>query len=82
MEKQHDYKDTIKEAAELEGDGKAASERERKTDNEIAYEAFAVTSAMNMLGMEQEGANLCQLELAQEIMYIDDPQTHNDDNLD
>ena len=82
MEKKHDYKDTIKDAAEIEDDGKAAAERERRADKAAAYETLAVTSAMNVLGMEQEEANLIQLELAQELMYLEDPQSHNaDDDL-
>lgn len=82
MEKTHDYKDTIKEAAEFEDDGKAAARREQKSDAAAAYETMAMTSAMNVLGMEEQMADMLQLELAQELLYIEDPQSHNaDDDL-
>lgn len=71
----HDYRDTIREAAELDDKKEAAQalERERRIDAETAYEAFAVTSSMGMLGMEETEANLLQLELAQELLYRFDP---------
>ncbi len=71
MEKHtHDYKDTIKEAAEIDTESDVrAVRRARKTDAEIALEMLAVNSSMNMLGMEQPAANLYQLELAQEVMF-------------
>lgn len=82
MEKTHDYKDTIKEAAEFEDDGKAAARREQRADAAAAYETMAMTSAMNVLGMEEQMADMLQLELAQELLYIEDPQSHNaDDDL-
>ncbi|MCM1368604.1 MAG: hypothetical protein NC184_07335 [Roseburia sp.] len=71
----HDYRDTIREAAELDEDKEAriALERERQTDAETAYEAFAVAASMGTLGMEETEANLLQLELAQELLYRFDP---------
>lgn len=82
MEKAHDYRDTIKDAAEFEDDGKAAARREQESDAAAAYETMAITSAMNMLGLDEQAANLLQLELAQELLYVEDPQTHNaDDDL-
>ena len=83
MEKHtHDYKDTIAEAAELEGtNGKLAAERARRAESEAAYEALAITSAMGMLGMEQTTANLLQLELAQELAFkYDEIYNTNDDD--
>lgn len=71
----HDYRDTIREAAELdeEKNAREALEREKQIDAETAYEAFAVAASMGMLGMEETEANLLQLELAQELMYRFDP---------
>ncbi len=79
-EQHHDYHDTIKEAAEIEDGGEAPEDRERRLDSEAAYEVLAVTSSMGMLGMENQAANLLQLELAQELLYNLDPDTHNNDD--
>lgn len=69
-ERDHDYKDTIAEAAGLEPDDeKRAARLARKAEDEAAYEALAVTSAMGMLGMDQSTAGLLQLELAQELAF-------------
>lgn len=81
-ERDHDYKDTIAEAAGLEpDDGKRAALLARKAEDEAAYEALAVTSAMGMLGMDQSTAGLLQLELAQELAFkYDEIYAESDDD--
>lgn len=82
--KKHDYTDTVKQAA-----GTEQTEHERikddakkhRIDRELAYELLAVNSSMGMLGMEETGANLIQLELAAEIMHEFDPENTQDDYL-
>lgn len=70
MEKQHDYKDTIKQAAGTDESAEAeAKRRKRRTDAEIAYETLAVGAAMGGLGENGTQANLMQLLMMQEIDY-------------
>ena len=64
----HDYKDTIAQAAELDGGSERAERIAQERADDLNYEAFAVASAMGMLGMEETNASLLQLELAQELM--------------
>lgn len=77
MENEHDFKDTIREAADVDEDVHERHRRER-LDSEIAYEMLAVSSAMGMYGMEETAANLMQLELAREMLYkeseLNDPE--------
>lgn len=68
MENEHDFKDTIREAADVDEDVHERHRRER-LDSEIAYEMLAVNSAMGMYGMDDTAANLLQLELAREMLY-------------
>lgn len=82
-EKKHDYRDTIKEAADLPNDtvdkeAQRALDRERKIDAEAAYETLAYTSSMGMLGIEEQAAGLMQMELAQELLYLFDNRDDND----
>lgn len=68
---EHDYKDTLNEILYAEDNAKsdAAKEQAKRTDAEIAYEALAVSSAMGMVGMEDELSELLQLQLTQEVLY-------------
>lgn len=76
----HDYKDTIKEAAEVPSErDEHALERSRHADSEAAYETLAINCSMGMLGMEPTTASLIQLELAQELLYKFDEQSHSND---
>lgn len=81
MENEHDFKDTIREAADVDEDVHERHRRER-LDSEIAYEMLAVSSAMGMYGMEETSANLMQLELAREMLYkeseLNDPENGAD----
>ena len=67
MEK-HDYKDTIDEINNAE-DSADAARAAKQRDAEIAYEALAVSSCMGACGMEDELAELLQLQLTQEVLY-------------
>lgn len=67
--KTHDYQDTINEAAGIENDEESVAKREAKQDALLKYETLAVNSAMGMFGMEQNEANILQLEFAQELLY-------------
>ncbi len=78
LEQQHDFRKTIKEAAEFESDGKTEAERERRLNNELAYTALAITSAMGINGFDETSANLMQLEMAQELMYLNDAENVED----
>ena len=71
---EHDYKDTLKDITYAEDNAKAEEERAKRLDAEIAYEALAVSSSMGMFGMEQEAAELIQLQLAQEVLYKEQQQ--------
>lgn len=76
----HDYKDTIRQAAELDGDGEREIRRENKLDAEFAYEALAVTTEMGMYGQNQALSELLQLQLAQELLYkLETPENKTDD---
>ena len=81
LENEHDFKDTIREAADVDEDVHERHRRER-LDSEIAYEMLAVSSAMGMYGMEETATNLMQLELAREMLYkeseLNDPENHAD----
>ena len=63
MEKKHDYKDTIKEAAGLDED----RPRRDKSDSEFAFEALAVTAATSPYAQDETMINLLQLELAAQL---------------
>ncbi len=79
--KEHDYQDTINEAAGLENDDEGyVAEREAKQDALLKYETLAVNSAMGMFGMEQNEANILQLEFAQELLY-DINNNENEENV-
>ncbi len=75
LEQQHDFRKTIKEAAELESDGKAEAELEQRINDEIAYTALAISSSMGIYNFDETSANLMQLEMAQELMYLNDEET-------
>lgn len=80
----HDYTDTIKQAAgieETEHERIRDDNKKSRSDRELAYELLAVNSAMGMLGMEETNANLIQLELAAETMHNFDPENNADDYL-
>lgn len=68
LENEHEFKDTIRAAADVDEDVHERHRRER-LDSEIAYEMLAVSSSMGMFGMEETAANLMQLELAREMLY-------------
>lgn len=68
MEKKHTYKDTIKEAAELDENGDAERKRENRIDAEIAYETLALSSSMGMLGEEQTQADLLELAMVRQLI--------------
>lgn len=67
-EQEHDFKKTIREAKDLDGDPRAF-ERARKLDAEIAFETLAVTASMGAYGMEDEVAGLMQLGMSEELLY-------------
>ena len=62
------YKKTMREALDIDDDGRKEKRREDILDAEIAFETLAVNSSMGMLGMEETTANLLQLELARELL--------------
>lgn len=68
MEK-HDYKDTLNDILYAEDKADQAQRAANRRDAEIAYEALAISSAMGTLGMEDEIAELLQLQLTQEVLY-------------
>lgn len=83
---EHDYTDTVKQAAELEpsdNEELEAKRREEHREREKMYEALAIAAAMNgtLLGMENNNAaGLLQLELAQELMVEERKNTERDEN--
>lgn len=68
MEK-HDYKDTLNEILYADDKSEQAAHAAKRRDAEIAYEALAVSSCMGACGMEDELAELLQLQLTQEVLY-------------
>lgn len=72
MEEEHDFKKTLKEAADL--DDTHAIDRAKRLDAEMAYEMLAVSSSMGMFGMQEAVPELINLELAQEMMYKQNAQ--------
>lgn len=66
---EHDYKDTIDEINHAEDKSEQANEAAKRRDAEIAYESLAVSSCMGACGMEDELAELLQLQLTQEVLY-------------
>lgn len=76
LEEEHDFKKTLREAKDLDGDAHAF-ERARRLDSEMAYEALAVSSSMGMFGMEESVADLMSLELAQEMLYKQQAENDN-----
>lgn len=74
--KEHDYKDTIDEINNAEDNAEAAKRAARR-DAEIAYESLALSSAMGMDGMEDELAELLQLQLTQEVLYKTKQENEN-----
>ena len=79
MEK-HDYHDTLDEIVNAEDKAKQAQQAADHKDAEIAYETLAVSSSMGMFGMEQEAANLIQLQLAQEVLYKAQQEYNGDES--
>ncbi|MBD5131419.1 MAG: hypothetical protein HDT28_02330 [Clostridiales bacterium] len=76
---QHDYRETIREATEIEDEREA--KLETAEDNAIMYEALMINGSMGMLGMNETNANLIQLEVAQELLYDlnhDDAISHHE----
>ena len=61
--------ETIQSASDVDDSPERVRDREKRLDAEIGYEALAVTSSMGMLGMNEESANLIELELAEQLMY-------------
>ena len=82
LKHKHDYRDTIKEAAETTSDGDAEAERERRLDDETAYTALAITAAMGNNGWDANTANLIELEMAQEMLYLFDPENAEEQESD
>ena len=78
---EHDYKDTIKAITYAEDENETAEDAARRRDAEIGYEALALSSCMGALGMEQEYAELLQLQLTQEVLYNDRENDGTDNNL-
>lgn len=78
LEEEHDFKKTLKEAADLDDVHDLA--RAKRLDAEIAYEALAVSSSMGMFGMQEAVPELMSLELAREMLYKQQEQndTEND----
>lgn len=66
---EHDYRDTIDEINNAEDVAAAEHEAAKRRDAEIAYEALAASSCMGAVGMEDEFAELLQLQLTQEVLY-------------
>lgn len=67
LEEEHDFKRTIREAADLDdGDRRA---RAKRREAEFAYEVLAVDASMGMFGMEESVADLMRLAMAQELLY-------------
>lgn len=80
----HDYHDTIKQATGTEETAHELLQddaRARKTDRALAYELLAVNCSMGMLGLNEDSANLVQMELASEIMHNFDPENEQDKYL-
>ncbi len=71
------YKHTIEEAADVLD--AHADQNAKRVDAEIAYETLAVDSSMGMFGMQEQTANLIQLQLASEMLY---KNLHRDDGND
>lgn len=67
--KHHDWRDTVKEAAGTDEIEEAETDRIKRRDAEIAYEGLAFAASMGMIGMEEQTANLLQLNLAQQLAY-------------
>ena len=82
LEKMHDFRDTIREAAEIESDGKQEAEREQRLNEETAYTALAITAAMGNNGFDANTANLLELEMAQEMLYLFDPENGEEQERD
>ncbi len=74
------YKKTVRDARDVDGDGKEAKRREDAIDAEIAYETMAVNCSMNIMGMEETAANLMQLALARNLLEIETEETGITDN--
>lgn len=74
--KEHDYKDTLNEINNAEDKNQAAKAARR--DAEIAYETLAVSSFMGEVGMEEQLAELIQLQLTQEMLYKMDDNKKDD----
>lgn len=62
-------RETIQSAKDVDDSAKRVRDREKRLDAELGYEALAVTASMGMLGMNEESANLIELELAKQLMY-------------
>ncbi|MCH5160425.1 MAG: hypothetical protein J1G04_00185 [Clostridiales bacterium] len=79
LEDRHDFRQTIKDANEMTSNGSAERKREKRLSDDRAYTALAITSAMGNNAFDATTANLIQLEMAQEMLYLFDPE--NDENL-
>lgn len=66
MDREKNYRDTIKEAKDLD-DAHIAGKKRREA--EIAYESLAAASSMGLFGSEQEVVELIELELARQLQY-------------
>lgn len=75
MEEEHDFKRTLKEAADL--DDAHAYQRAKRLDAEMAYEMLAVSSSMGMFGMQEAVPELINLELAQQMLYKQNAENGN-----
>ncbi len=78
LEEEHDFKKTIREAADL-GDDRVQRAHADRLDAELAYEALAVDASMGMFGMEESVSELMRLAMTQELLYkLDAPKDERD----
>lgn len=68
LEQEHDFKKTIREAADIDGDRRIA-QRSKRLDAEMAYETLAVNASMGAFGMDETVGELIGLQMTEELLY-------------
>lgn len=83
MSDEHNYKDTIKEAAGLPPDHLTEEQKLRAeaADDHSLFESIAVLPALSTPFNNNEATGLVELELASELLYKYNEQTFGDEAM-